>query len=141
MLENLQHNPKEKLCTRLFLQQRCSMLLNYYTMTRLNIYNLHDFVVFCPKFFFFFFFGCRRTLLKLVARRGAYCTTILTINQTPMGNWTPPARTSYRVIQGLFTLEELSSLSSCPEGLCPKYCIIVFIAHVYMLHAVEVRTS
>ena len=137
MLENLQHNPKEKPCTRLFLQQRCSMLLNYYTMTRLNIYNLHDFVVYIPKFFF----GCRRISLKLVICCEAYFTIILTINQNPTGNCTPLARTSYHVIQGPFTPDELSSLFSCPEGFCPKYCIIVFIAHVYMLHAVEVRTS
>ena len=39
---------------------------------------------------FFFFWWHRRTSLRLVARRRAYCTTILTVNQTPTGNWPHP---------------------------------------------------
>ena len=43
-----------------------------------------------PRRFFFFFWWHRRTSLKLVTRRRAYCTTILTVNQTPTGNWPHP---------------------------------------------------
>ena len=65
------------------------------------LFSVHVSIFVCAYFFLlgfffiffshyppFFFFGWhKRTSLKLIARCRAYCTTILTVNQTPMGNW------------------------------------------------------
>ena len=71
--------------------------------------------------FIFIFWWYRRTSFRLVAHRRACCTTILTVNQTPTGNWPHPSEPVTGYSRGF---NPWRAKQSCPLPFLPNHSLL-----------------